>query len=57
MIAKTQRVKLERLALIKERYHKLILRPRQELDLALQDQFDDEGESSAPAEEFLPQDN
>lgn len=40
------KVKMERLALIKERYHRLVLKNRQDLERDLDDGYDDDEEYS-----------
>ena len=58
VIVKSRKVKLERLALIKERHQKLIVRPRQELEQGMQDEFADDDDHAVVVEpEVVPQDN
>lgn len=48
----SKKVKLERLALIKERYQKLIVRQRQEIEREIQDDFrhEEEFDPDVPSE-------
>jgi hypothetical protein len=50
----SKKTKLERLTLIKERYHKLIIRQRQEIEKELQDDFKDSDEFEADTPESGP---
>jgi hypothetical protein len=45
-----KKAKAERLALVKERYHKLILKQRQEIERELQDDFKQEEEFEVETE-------
>lgn len=48
----TKKIKMERLSLIKERYRKLVVRQRQEIEREIQDDFrhDEEFDAEVPVE-------